>query len=425
MGAPIPDGPLVATYCPNGAYFGYYSHPTTTIVPDGFPMPEISCAPPHSQPFVNLHQFPEPLPTQIQQQVAMSPSVSSRDETPSALGSPWSVPECEEMDGYSYQGSPLDGVPYKQGSPVAWSSPAQGPNSPSPWQSPVQVFRQVDEGFQQQGFQQHVCPPVSGPAQVQNGMYSQTSHPFTQDANPTSPGIPMSATTSAPALAPATSAPAQGPVELEDKSSSAEAVDGDDTDIRHQPYSKQLVQALLSHPRRAMTVQQIYKWFEENTDRHESSGWQNSIRHNLSLNKVRPPSLPPSPSISFQNERKKILTIEKGIHHATTALLRRRLPPVRKQDCQARKRVGPRALRRKGRPQHRKVPPQGLPLAHRPPPQVLRHGARQALLGPQGRLRHEPHEEAAQPRRGDGVMDTDTCNFSKCCGCARICYGRV
>lgn len=285
MGAPIPDGPLISTCYPHNAHFGYYTHPATALIPDGFPMPELPCSPPHSQPFVNFAP-------QLQHQVAMSPSASSRGETPSALGRPWSVPECEEMDGYSYQGSPLGGVQYKQGSPVAWSSldqnaspspwssPAQGPSSPSPWSSPAQVFRQVDDDFQQQGFQQNACPPVSGPVQIQNGMYAQTSHPFTQDASPTSPGIPMSAPTSTPA----TSAPAQAPVKLEDGSAASEADDGD---IRHQPYSKQLVQALLSNPRRAMTVQQIYKWFEENTDRHESSGWQNSIRHNLSLNKVR------------------------------------------------------------------------------------------------------------------------------------------
>lgn len=313
MGPPIPDGPLVATYYPPIVPFNYYSHPTASFVPDGFPMPELTCAPAQPQPFVNLaHQLPDSLPAQLPQQAAMSPSVSSRGGTPSALGSPWSVPDCEEMDGYSYQGSPLGGVPYKQGSPVAWSSPAQdpspslwsppaqGPASPSSWSSPLQVFRQVDEGFQQQGFQQSVCSPVSGPAQVQNGMYAQTNHPFAQDASPASPGIPMSAPTSNPVIAPATSAPAQAPVKLEDGASSAsEAADGDDAEsIRHQPYSKQLVQALLSHPRRAMTVQQIYRWFEENTDRHESSGWQNSIRHNLSLNKVRThplPRFPPCP----------------------------------------------------------------------------------------------------------------------------------
>lgn len=404
IGPPILDGPLISTYYPQGAHFDYYSHPATALVPDGFPMPELPCAPPHSQPFVNLaHQLPDSLPPQMQQhQVAMSPSVSSRGETPSALGSPWSVPECEDMEGYSYQGSPLGAVPYKQGSPVAWSSPAQnaspspwsspaqGPNSPSPWSSPAQVFRQVDEGFQQQNFQQNVCSPVSGPVQMQNGMYAQTSHPFTQDAGPTSPGIPISAPTSNPA----TSAPAQAPVKLEDNSSASEAVDRDDGDIRHQPYSKQLVQALLSHPRRAMTVQQIYKWFEENTDRHESSGWQNSIRHNLSLNKVRTP-IPTARSYTRYKIWRRLTFVHTGFHNAAPPLLRRRLPKVPKQGRQARQRVGPRALRRKGRPQHRKVPPKGLPLARRrPPPQVLHRGPRPAVFGPPRRLRHEPHEAA-------------------------------
>jgi hypothetical protein len=39
-----------------------------------------------------------------------------------------------------------------------------------------------------------------------------------------------------------------------------------------------------------LPLQGIYQWFEKNTTKgvnDESKGWQNSIRHNLSMNAVR------------------------------------------------------------------------------------------------------------------------------------------
>ncbi|KAJ5698875.1 hypothetical protein N7462_000880 [Penicillium macrosclerotiorum] len=53
------------------------------------------------------------------------------------------------------------------------------------------------------------------------------------------------------------------------------------------PYSRLIWEALHSAKNYMLPLQDIYKWFEENTakGRDESSkGWQNSIRHNLSMN---------------------------------------------------------------------------------------------------------------------------------------------
>jgi hypothetical protein len=54
------------------------------------------------------------------------------------------------------------------------------------------------------------------------------------------------------------------------------------------PYAQLLYSAFLCHPRHAMTLQEIYEWFRENTKKGEDGkkGWQNSIRHNLSMNGV-------------------------------------------------------------------------------------------------------------------------------------------
>lgn len=55
-----------------------------------------------------------------------------------------------------------------------------------------------------------------------------------------------------------------------------------------EPYAKLIYRALMAAPNNAMVLKDIYKWFAENTDKASSpsKGWQNSIRHNLSMNGV-------------------------------------------------------------------------------------------------------------------------------------------
>ncbi|KAK8047073.1 Fork-head transcriptional regulator [Apiospora saccharicola] len=55
-----------------------------------------------------------------------------------------------------------------------------------------------------------------------------------------------------------------------------------------EPYAKLIEKAFLSKDSRSMTLQELYQWFRENTERGRSDGkgWQNSIRHNLSMNKA-------------------------------------------------------------------------------------------------------------------------------------------
>lgn len=54
------------------------------------------------------------------------------------------------------------------------------------------------------------------------------------------------------------------------------------------PYAKLIEKAFLSKDSRSMTLQELYQWFRDNTEkgRSQGKGWQNSIRHNLSMNKV-------------------------------------------------------------------------------------------------------------------------------------------
>lgn len=65
---------------------------------------------------------------------------------------------------------------------------------------------------------------------------------------------------------------------------------GDDTTIdKEQPYAQLIYQALLQADGHTMILRDIYDWFFKYTDKaaaSETKGWQNSIRHNLSMNGV-------------------------------------------------------------------------------------------------------------------------------------------
>lgn len=59
---------------------------------------------------------------------------------------------------------------------------------------------------------------------------------------------------------------------------------------RDEPYAQRIFRCLKEAPNHTMVLKDIYNWFRENTDKGKDpnvKGWQNSIRHNLSMNKVR------------------------------------------------------------------------------------------------------------------------------------------
>ena len=70
--------------------------------------------------------------------------------------------------------------------------------------------------------------------------------------------------------------------------------DGEESDedgnSNSEPYAQLIFRALKSAPGHKMVLKEIYEWFAKNTDKAKTSsskGWQNSIRHNLSMNGVR------------------------------------------------------------------------------------------------------------------------------------------
>ncbi|KAE8378818.1 hypothetical protein BDV26DRAFT_280831 [Aspergillus bertholletiae] len=71
---------------------------------------------------------------------------------------------------------------------------------------------------------------------------------------------------------------------IDTRATSANAEDEPNIDP---PYSTLIYQALRDAPGKKLSLQEIYGWFEENTTKgkdRSSKGWQNSIRHNLSMN---------------------------------------------------------------------------------------------------------------------------------------------
>ena len=59
--------------------------------------------------------------------------------------------------------------------------------------------------------------------------------------------------------------------------------------LDHVPYAKLIYSALMEVPGHRMVLKDIYRWIEQNTDKANDpafTGWQNSIRHNLSMNEV-------------------------------------------------------------------------------------------------------------------------------------------
>ncbi|OJD40494.1 forkhead domain-containing protein [Diplodia corticola] len=74
---------------------------------------------------------------------------------------------------------------------------------------------------------------------------------------------------------------------LYDDRSCLENEQDDRTDDKNEPYAKLIYRALMERPDHTMVLRDIYDWFKRYTDKPKESntkGWQNSIRHNLSMN---------------------------------------------------------------------------------------------------------------------------------------------
>jgi Forkhead domain len=209
----------------------------------------------------------------------------------------------EDFENYSYGASPTYRV----------AQPSYDPSTLSPrtWSHSAEQMTysaRSDSLLQQQRRQHlntlHICAPVQ---QAILPPYSGGfHHPFDAESTATTHSVDSPAMMS-DAPDPGTTR-STSPGELGSMAKLEVGFDGADDDLQsprpateaeeeelagpsskaEEPYAQLIYRAFMSQPRHAMTLQEIYQWFRENTDKanSESKGWQNSIRHNLSMNAV-------------------------------------------------------------------------------------------------------------------------------------------
>lgn len=87
----------------------------------------------------------------------------------------------------------------------------------------------------------------------------------------------------------------ESPQSKQEGESSGQGKNGDESIKSDEPYAQLIHKAFLSRECQPMTLQDIYQWFRENTEKAkgDNKGWQNSIRHNLSMNHVSFPCMLP------------------------------------------------------------------------------------------------------------------------------------
>ncbi|KPM45916.1 hypothetical protein AK830_g566, partial [Neonectria ditissima] len=223
-------------------------------------------------------------------------------------------PGSEEFDNYSYRSSPT----------CASSQTGYDPSpvSPRTWPSPHQPLQQPTDSFTQQ-YQQDSFSNVQIGTPTSTGSFpvcgSQVLTPYTGSLNrcfesdidglgrdQSSPGgisdVPVGALSCAPSPTeyPSDTSLYMAPTNKDDASlGEAKTVPSSDENLETkeasqpapaakagEPYAQLICRALRSRPDYSMTLQEIYQWFRDNTDKTEvmGKGWQNSIRHNLSMN---------------------------------------------------------------------------------------------------------------------------------------------
>ncbi|KAL6919594.1 hypothetical protein FSST1_003620 [Fusarium sambucinum] len=237
-------------------------------------------------------------------------------------GWPSPPPGPDDYDNYSYQSSPSSGSApmscYNPSpiSPRTWSSPDFPLHQPETLQSQQNSFKNLrictptsNEGYPVRGHR--VLTPFAGGSMSQSfeSEHDGLPHNYSPATIPSSSAGALSCTSSPQEHLLGTpvhmktrqDSPAGEPEYRASPEVKTEAPELKDFAVNaktEEPYAKLLYRALMSAPDHAMTLQEIYQWFRENTDKDikkdravrrpgkNAEGWQNSIRHNLSMNKA-------------------------------------------------------------------------------------------------------------------------------------------
>lgn len=232
-----------------------------------------------------LHSSP---PVNDLQQVNSTESSPRSWVSPAQLGpTPWEAATDQLHSRYHQFGPQLSGYLHSNGIPTSFPADALP-------MVPTQSFSGSDDGYQRTQSQTEPCSAAYHMS-PKDSYYStpESSHLLS----------PCSTTLSLPMEDGVLSSPGddlngQIPSILEpagdDRYGKRKGAGASADSKSDEPYAQLIYQAFLSTERHAMTLQEIYQWFRENTDKgkDDSKGWQNSIRHNLSMNQVRVRAIP-------------------------------------------------------------------------------------------------------------------------------------
>ncbi|KAI8962558.1 hypothetical protein F5Y11DRAFT_356919 [Daldinia sp. FL1419] len=204
-----------------------------------------------------------------------NPQIHSASSSPQGV---WPTPPsttCEEdLDNYSYKDSPTSGSRGSQ--PLVPCSGRSSVVSPRSWSPQTAQHINIHQPFLKES--DHIGIPQSEVAPISHSHSEPNSSVIIQSGSPQGEHG-LEASYSSYGQDDSSQHPGQG---LEENEQESEKADG--------PYAQLIHQAFMSRRTRAMTLQEIYQWFRENTDKEKTdkgnkrNGWQNSIRHNLSMN---------------------------------------------------------------------------------------------------------------------------------------------
>ncbi|KAI9847739.1 MAG: hypothetical protein M1837_001987 [Sclerophora amabilis] len=213
------------------------------------------------------------------------------------------------------------------------SSSADTVGTPSEAYPPSSYLKDPQKHESYMTFAGQTAPHGSGDTEHELGSLANL-----QD-DPPSHGTLDSPVSSAASLSSTRSAKEESPHDGESRSRNmSDSVTGarttdDETDVEeNEPYAKLIYRALMSAPDHRMVLKDIYGWFDAHTDKSKSpnqKGWQNSIRHNLSMNgaftKVEQD---PSPG---ESKRRYIWVLEpNAIERGVKSTTRYRIGPSRR-----------------------------------------------------------------------------------------------